>query len=166
MTGRTYYEAPEPYLFRSGDAPSVFLAGGITHCPLWQPAAAAALRDFVVFNPRRKRFSMDDPRQSDIQIAWEFRHLGAADVTLFWFPDCDPALTTQPITLYELGCAAATPGRRIAVGTDPGYPRALDVRVQLGHIRPDLTVHRTLDDTVAEARRLLARLAADRPGAT
>ncbi|MDX6356564.1 MAG: hypothetical protein QOF98_3467 [Streptomyces sp.] len=154
-TPRAYFEAPDLYRPRPGDAPSVFLAGGITHCPLWQPDAASALRDFVVFNPRRELFPIQDPRQTDIQIAWEFHHLQAADVTLFWFPLCDPALTVQPITLYELGAAAASDRRRIAVGADPGYPRAADVRTQLGHARPELTVHTTLAATVAEARHLL-----------
>ncbi|CAM5588581.1 hypothetical protein SAVIM338S_05170 [Streptomyces avidinii] len=48
-----YVEAPAEYRPAPGDAPSVFLAGGITHCPRWQPEAAAELARFVVLNPRR-----------------------------------------------------------------------------------------------------------------
>ncbi|MCP3757207.1 nucleoside 2-deoxyribosyltransferase domain-containing protein [Streptomyces sp. TBY4] len=137
---------------RPGDPPSVFLAGGITHCPPWQSAAAVALADFVVLNPRRTDFDVADPSQTDVQIAWEYRHLLLADLTLFWFPACDASLTVQPITLYELGAAAATPDRRLVVGADPGYPRRADVVTQLGLSRPDLQVHRTLPETVSAAR--------------
>lgn len=157
MTASHYVEAPDQYRPDPGDPPSVFLAGGISHCPDWQREAARALRDLTVFNPRRAGFDVDDPAASESQIAWEFHHLRAADVTLFWFPACDPALTVQPITLYELGAAAATPERLIAVGADPGYPRAADVRLQLGHVRPALTVHDTLAATVAAVRAVVRR---------
>lgn len=153
-----YVEAPARYRPAAGDPPSVFLAGGITHCPSWQPRAARELADFVVLNPRRADFDVSDPSQTDVQIAWEYAHLLCADLTLFWFPACDAALTVQPITLYELGVAAATPGRRLVVGADPGYPRAADVRVQLGLARPGLRVHRTLPETLASARDLLGAL--------
>ncbi|MBM9508847.1 nucleoside 2-deoxyribosyltransferase domain-containing protein [Actinacidiphila acididurans] len=158
MAGRRYYEAPDRYVPDPADpVRSVFLAGGITHCPPWQSEAAAGLGEFVVLNPRRADFDVADPGQTDDQIAWEFHHLWLADLTLFWFPACDPALTVQPITLYELGAAAATPTRQIVVGTDPAYPRATDVRLQLTHARPGLTVHSTLTATVTEARRHLAQ---------
>ncbi|MFE2344784.1 nucleoside 2-deoxyribosyltransferase domain-containing protein [Streptomyces sp. NPDC059431] len=142
----------------AGDPPSVFLAGGITHCPAWQPEAAAALARFVVLNPRRADFDLSDPSQTDVQIAWEYRHLLLADVTLFWFPACDAALTVQPITLYELGAAAAVPARRVVVGAAPGYPRRADVVAQLALARPDLPVHRTLPETVGSAHALLTSL--------
>lgn len=77
---------------------------------------------------------------------------------MFWFPASDPRLTTQPITMYELGAAAATPTRRIIVGADPDYPREADVRTQLHHARPGLTVHTTLHDTLHAARRALLQL--------
>ncbi|MFD5148696.1 nucleoside 2-deoxyribosyltransferase domain-containing protein [Streptomyces sp. NPDC058401] len=146
-----YVEAPAPYRPAPGDPPSVFLAGGITHCPPWQPQAARELADFVVLNPRRADFDVSDPSQTDVQIAWEYAHLLRADLTLFWFPACDASLTVQPITLYELGAAAATPGRRLVVGADPDYPRRADVVTQLSLSRPDLTVHSTLPETVTAA---------------
>ncbi|WP_405488567.1 nucleoside 2-deoxyribosyltransferase domain-containing protein [Streptomyces sp. NBC_00096] len=154
-----YIEAPAVHRPAPGDPPSVFLAGGITHCPPWQSPAARALDEFVVLNPRRTDFDVSDPTQTDVQIAWEYRHLLLADVTLFWFPECEASLTVQPITLYELGAAAAAPGRRLVVGADPGYPRAADVRTQLSLVRPGLKVHGTLAETLAEARTQLAALA-------
>lgn len=149
-----YFEAPNYYQPRPADPPRVFLAGGITNCPDWQPEAAAELLDvgFIVFNPRRRRWPIGDADQTPVQIAWEVHHLQLAAVTMFWFPPCDAAQTTQPITMYELGAAAATADRRIVVGADPGYPRVADVHVQLGHARPGLTVHSTLDATIQAAR--------------
>lgn len=150
-----YVEAPAVHRPAPGDPPSVFLAGGITHCPPWQSEAARELADFVVLNPRRADFDVSDPSQTDVQIAWEYAHLLRADLTLFWFPACDAVLTVQPITLYELGAAAATPGRRLVVGADPGYPRRADVVTQLSLSRPDLTVHPTLSETLAAAHTAL-----------
>ncbi|PBO26519.1 nucleoside 2-deoxyribosyltransferase domain-containing protein [Streptomyces albidoflavus] len=126
--------------------------------PQLAAGAAHALADFTVFNPRRRAFPIHDPAQTPVQIAWEHHYLHQADLTLFWFPASDPRLTTQPITMYELGAAAATPTRRIVVGADPDYPREADVRTQLHHARPGLTVHTTLHDTLYEARRALLQL--------
>jgi hypothetical protein len=47
-----------------------------------------------------------------------------ADLTLFWFPRCDPRVTVQPITLFELGTALAEArlqGRLVTVGSDPDF---------------------------------------------
>jgi hypothetical protein len=131
----------------------LFLAGGITGCPDWQSEAAAMLRDtpgLTVLDPRRPAFDLADPAAATEQITWEHTHLHRADVVLFWFA---PGGSVQPITLYELG-VHATRGVPLAVGADPGYPRRLDVRVQLALARPGLTVHDTLADTVAAAKLL------------
>jgi hypothetical protein len=127
---------------------SVFLAGGITGCPDWQAGAVRALAAsrFTVFNPRR-RAGLADPVE---QIAWEYEHLRRADVVLFWFA----AGQVQPIALYELG-AMAVLGKPLAVGADPGYPRRLDVTVQLGLARPEVPVHDELTATVEDAVALL-----------
>jgi Nucleoside 2-deoxyribosyltransferase like len=148
-----YVEAPAR-LVHSGR--SVFLAGGITGCPDWQADAVRALAasPYAVFNPRR-RTGFADPVE---QIAWEYEHLRVADVVLFWFA----AGQVQPIALYELGAMAAL-GKPLAVGADPGYPRRLDVTVQLGLARPDLRLHADLPATVAEALSLLAH-PSGRPG--
>jgi hypothetical protein len=144
-----YFEAPVDYRPTAGDSPSVFLAGGITNCPDWQETAARALlgRGMVVFNPRRGEYLLDDPAEAARQIAWEHRHLHLAGATLFWFP---AGSALQPIALFELG-AALGEGRRLAVGVEPGYPRALDVREQVALARPGLPVHEKLDEAVAAA---------------
>lgn len=154
-TGGTavYVEAPTVY---TGDLPAVFLAGGITGCRDWQAQAYDQLADMpvAVLNPRRAHFPIDDPAAAGGQIAWEFEHLRRADVVLFWFPASD---TVQPIALYELGAHAAS-GKLIAVGVDAGYPRRIDVMLQLGHVRPEVKVWGSLVATVAEARRLVAHV--------
>ncbi len=119
---------------------SVFLAGGITGCSDWQsrigdlPIARYPWEvDFL--NPRRPEFDLSNPALTKEQIAWEYRHLEAADAVLFWFcPD-----QVQPIALFELGCYSAT-NKPIFVGVDPEYPRKSDVIEQLRLRRPDVTV--------------------------
>lgn len=149
-TGR-YVEAPHEF---PGGRPSVFLAGGITHCPDWQAEAVRLLAPVpaVVLNPRRRDFDVADPTEAERQIRWEHTHLRRAAVVLFWFSE---GPSPQPIALYELGAMAAT-GRVIAVGTHPGYPRRADVRIQLALSRPELVVHDTLAGTVAAAAAALA----------
>jgi hypothetical protein len=150
VTAVRYVQAPQPY---DGPGPVLFLAGGITGCPDWQAEAAAMLGDtpgLTVLDPRRAVFDVTDPAVAVEQITWEHTHLWRADVLLFWFA---PGGSVQPITLYELG-VHVTRGIPLAVGADPGYPRRLDVEVQLALARPGLTVHRTLAATVAEAERL------------
>jgi hypothetical protein len=147
-----YVRPPQSY---DGPGPALFLAGGITNCPDWQSEAAAMLRDtpgLTVLDPRRAGYAADLPHAAAEQITWEHTHLWRADVVLFWFA---PGGSVQPIALYELG-VHATRGVPLAVGADPAYPRRLDVEVQLGLARPGLTVHDTLADTVAAAKRLSA----------
>ncbi|MGY1495051.1 nucleoside 2-deoxyribosyltransferase domain-containing protein [Streptomyces sp. QTS52] len=153
-----YIEAPAPY---SGDAPSVFLGGGITGCPDWQCRAVLQLDAIgspaVVINPRRAVFPVGEAEATREQTTWEYEHLRVADVILFWF--CAEAI--QPIALYELGSHAAR-GTRLAVGAHPDYPRLLDVVEQLRLARPDVTVHDSLHATVRAAAALLPATPATR----
>jgi len=150
-----YIEAPSVYQPTDDvHRPSIFLAGGITGCPDWQQTVVDILStaDAVVFNPRRADFPIGDPGAAAEQITWEYRALWDADLILFWFP---AGQALQPIALYELG--AHRDDYRIVVGTDPGYPRAIDVRMQLKLARPGLTVHDTLSATVMAALMKLDR---------
>jgi Nucleoside 2-deoxyribosyltransferase like len=143
-----YVEAPN---FYTGVGPALFLAGGITGCPDWQAQAVPLLRmagvDWTILNPRRPDHTLADPAVVADQIAWEYRHLLVAQAILFWFPRSS---LVQPIALYELG-ATAVGIKPLAVGADPGYPRRLDVILQLAHARPGLAVRDTLDGTVRDA---------------
>ncbi len=138
-----------PDVYDGTGKPAVFLAGGITGCPDWQTTAVTLLPSGVVaFNPRRPAWPIDDPAAGPGQIAWEVRHLARADVVLFWF--CQE--TVQPITLHELGVAAAG-GRPMVVGADRRYPRRVDVVEQLRHARPDVVVCDSLAEVCGKAGR-------------
>lgn len=150
MSDMFYIESPQEW---NGGHPSVFLAGGITDCPDWQKIAAKPLIDsgYIVMNPRRENFPIEDPTAAEAQIKWEFRHLHYANVVLFWFP---ASPSPQPIALYELGFHAAK-GTDIAVGCSPGYSRKADVYHQMRLARPHLTVRSSLSETIADAMRLV-----------
>lgn len=137
-----YIEAPSQAHYH-GDAPSVFLAGGIMGCPDWQSEMVNLLWDagLVLLNPRRKDFPMGDPLAAQAQIEWEHDRLRLADWILFWFP----ASTLCPIVLYELGAWSMT-DKPIAIGIEPGYQREQDVRIQTALVRPDVPIVSTLED--------------------
>jgi hypothetical protein len=146
-----YFEAPQDI---TTGLPSVFLAGGIGKCPDWQADATKGFADLevAVFNPRRPSFPTPWTReQSRVQIEWEFTALEEATTIMFWFPASE---SMQPIALFELGGHLRS-GAEIIVGRDPEYLRADDIDIQVGLIRPDLTVHDSLDAVVQETRRRL-----------
>lgn len=125
---------------------SLFLGGGISSCPLWQPQMVDLLAgtELVLINPRREHFDMNDPNATTFQIEWEFDHLSGsrkASARLFWFPSA----TLCPITLLELGkfMERSDP---LFVGVDPEYKRKVDVEVQLRLARPqDCPVYYSLE---------------------
>jgi hypothetical protein len=131
-----YVEAPNEvygveYAFRK----KLFLAGGITNCPDWQSdfvkffSKEKNADKYVVYNPRRKNFPIEDPNASDEQIAWEYDKLKNSDVILFWFSKG----SLNPIVLYELGRwgnSDILKRKQIFVGIDPGYERTQDVIIQ------------------------------------
>jgi hypothetical protein len=130
----------------------VFLAGGITgvaedwHARAIEALSAASV-PLVILNPKRAAFSVEDRSVAWEQVSWEQHHLHLADVTLFWFAASDARVTTQPIAMFELGQALGE-GRRMVVGTHPGYPRAADVRMLCRLARPDLPVFSDLDEVL------------------
>lgn len=84
---------------------SVFLAGGICNCADWQNVILVRLAhmdtdNLVVFNPRRKKFPIDDPSAAYEQIEWEFKTLEKADIFSMYFAS---GVSDQPICMYELG---------------------------------------------------------------
>lgn len=131
-----YVECPENYVAESGEV-SIFLAGGITGCGLWQEEMVDLLSntDLVLLNPRRSIFPIFDPDAAVEQITWEFHHLRKASAILFWFP----AETLCPIVLYELGAWTMT-SKSIFVGVHPEYKRLQDVKIQTGLARPGVMI--------------------------
>ncbi len=138
-------EAPEEF-----HKPSVFLGGSITGASDWQDEFILTLAeysvDLVVLNPRRSHFDVSNPNESVRQIEWEYVHLRRADAIVFWFaPE-----TLAPITLLEFGAHTHSSGKSIFVGVHPEYKRKQDVEIQLGLIRPDLSVVYYLKDLVSQ----------------
>lgn len=163
-----YIEAPRSYEYAEGDPLAVFLAGGISDCPDWQAIASNVVLDagLIVLNPRRANYQLGDTSTAAEQVGWEYRHLNELPrlLTLFWFPTTDPAVTVQPIALFELGRATASPqrpGHHLIVGADPAYPRRADLELQLRHARPALTVYDSLEATIAAAVAVPRALAAE-----
>src|SRR5262249_61438365 len=89
---------------------------------------------WLVLNPRREQFPIEDPDAAFAQIAWEHQALRAAGAIVFWFP----RETVCPIALYELGAWSMTQ-RRIFVGAHEAYPRRLDIEIQTRLARPDVS---------------------------
>lgn len=138
------FEAPNDY--PRYIAPDIFLGGGITNCPDWQADVIALLEDHdgVMLNPRRSGEFTEDI--ADEQIRWEYHALRSADTVFFWFPK----ETLCPITLFELGVFSQRPLTRLIVGTHTDYARRLDVVTQMELARPEVTVHTSIEQMVAD----------------
>lgn len=133
----------------------VFLAGGITDAPDWQPLLIDKIRtrfadpdDLVIFNPRRLAFDIRQEGIAKEQITWEREHLRKAHIIMFWFP-CE---TLCPITLFEYGYWLSTFEKtrapRLIIGCHPDYKRKLDLEVQTSLAAPHLTVCNSWDALV------------------
>jgi hypothetical protein len=135
-----YIEALEEF---DGQGNAIFCAGGISNCPDWQSKMVELLKPspWIILNPRRANFPIDNPNASKQQIAWEHKHLRLASAILFWFPQ----ETICPIALYELGAFSMT-DKPLFVGIHPNYPRRQDVEIQTGLVRPDINIVYSLDD--------------------
>lgn len=123
---------------------TLFMAGGISNCPLWQNEMLDVLSNntgLMVFNPRREFFDVNNPEIEEEQIKWEYYHLSLSDIIMFWFPK----ETVCPITLYELG-RWATSGKKICVGHHPEYSRRNDLRIQLGLIDPSIRITQSFEE--------------------
>lgn len=131
-----YVEAPNDAPV-GAKMPSIFLAGSITNCPLWQTEMVGYLKDLdlIIYNPRRKNFPMDDPNAAEGQITWEFKKLRLASMVSFWFSK----ETMGPIVLFEYG-AALERNAPIVIGMDPKYPRRQDVEIQTKLKQPGIKI--------------------------
>ncbi len=126
----------------------LFLAGGISNCPLWQDNMISLLSKVpgTALNPRRSiAFKEEDAVE---QIEWEFEAFKRVKNVLFWFPE----ETLCPITLLELGKLSVQPEYRLFVGTHPNYGRKLDVLTQLRLERPGFKVVHSLTDLANQVK--------------
>lgn len=135
-----YIEAIEEF---DGRGNAIFLAGEISNCPDWQSQIVELLKasPWIILNPRRANFPINNPDASRQQIAWEYRHLRLASSILFWFPQ----ETICPIALYELGAWSMT-DKPLFVGVHPDYPRRQDVEIQTSLVRPEIEIVYSLEE--------------------
>ena len=137
--------APEHYepFTKLTSCTTVFLAGGITNCPLWQDKVIERIRDegglqtghLVLFNPRRKDFPIYDKSAAYQQIQWEYEMLDNCDIFSMYFPASE---SDQPICMYELGrnilrMQMRFPSDwqdRIVISVEDGYKRKQDALIQ------------------------------------
>ena len=106
---------------------SIFLAGGISHCPDWQSTISGMFdKKYSLFNPRRPNMTVFKKEDSDYQIEWECKYLNFCDHIIFWFPK----ESVCPITLFELGKYTAT-DKNIVIGIEKGYTRSFDIMKQM-----------------------------------
>lgn len=124
----------------------VFLAGGISNCPLWQDEVLEKLSntDYKIYNPRRE--GNLNPAQAVEQIEWEYKALHNVKNIIFWFPK----ETLCPITLYELGVFSHNKNVNLFVGVHPGYQRKVDVFTQLRLAGRSLILHDNINSLLRD----------------
>lgn len=130
----------------------LFLAGGITNCPLWQNDLIKELIDIegiTIYNPRRENFPKDDPDAPEEQITWEYDKLRKADIIVFWFSRG----SNNPIVLYELGKWGNSSNKPIVIGMDDQYERKFDVRMQTELARPNLNIVHSIDELAVNIKK-------------
>lgn len=136
--------------------PMLFVAGGITGAPNWQPEYLEMLKDVdgLAFNPRRPEFDVRDPNNAIVQIEWEAKYLAVANAISFWFPK----ETLCPITLYELGRWTAevlcrgSATKKLFIGVHPEYARRDDVEIQTKLALPHFDVVHSLEELAIQVR--------------
>ncbi len=147
----TVYYPPNPPL--DMDGPSVFLAGTIDmgNSFDWQSEIGDILGEKLdrvcILNPRRKAW--DSSWKQDIsepnfrgQVEWELDWQDEADLIVMYF-----APTSQsPITLLELGLAAAAYPEKVLVCCPEGYWRRGNVQIVCE--RFDIPLLETIDELV------------------
>ena len=135
MNEYLYVEAPndlkhlDNVAWRETYENSIFLAGSITGSHDWQALVINRLLPvFNVFNPRRKSFNVNDPKDSEMQIDWEFLQLRYVKNIIFYFS----FETLAPITLLEFGSALERGKLKhnLYVACHPDYKRKFDVEYQ------------------------------------
>jgi hypothetical protein len=146
-----YIECPKEYEGTSKRC--IFVAGSITGVPDWQNEYIGLLKeeDVILFNPRRKAFSIDRPESAEEQISWEHKYLRRANAISFWF--CKE--TIGPIVLYELGAWSMT-AKPIFVGMNPEYSRRRDVEIQTRLARGEVKLCYDLNSLAEKVKEWLA----------
>lgn len=164
------FEAIESYDPRPGEI-SLFLAGGISQCEDWQSevikvlkdiesTSMPALKNLVIFNPRRSTFDINNKNETVKQIHWEFERLEHVDLFTIFFANSP---SPQPICFYELGRNIVRMQQRfpedfdtrVLIGVQNGFSRANDVFIQ-SDLASDKALFRVGVDTLEKYAESLA----------
>ena len=136
--------APEKYILNELEI-SCFLAGGISNCQNWQQDVINILKEnikkysndrFIIFNPRRENFPINNSNAAFEQIKWEYEWLEKCQIFSMFF--VSQTQSDQPICFYELGrnierMKQKFPNdweKRIIISIDLNFKRANDVIIQ------------------------------------
>lgn len=143
-------QSPEN-LDAAGGLPVLYLGGTSASDTNWQAEAIKHLsaEQVIIVNPRRERAPTDKPSVLT-QIAWQRRHLWAADFGLFWFEGPHP----DPLGLMELGEVLLS-SLHIALGMPEDYPLRDEICANVADVVPDLVIHHDLRETVSAAVQLV-----------
>lgn len=127
-------EIQPPELIDLRNEVSIFLAGSIEmgKAKDWQQTMIDSLNtwDVTIFNPRREDWDSSweqkiTDQQFYEQVNWELDHIERSNVVVFYF---DPD-TKSPITLMELGAAAALKPEQCIVCCPEGFWRKGNVDI-------------------------------------
>jgi hypothetical protein len=150
-------EIKSPADISFGGLKSIFLGGSIEMGTAedWQTRLVAELADYngVILNPRRDNWdatwvqSIHNPKFKE-QVNWELDAINCASIVVFYF---DPN-TNSPITLMELGLAAAS-GHDVIVCCPDGFWRKGNVDIMCD--RFNLALCNTYDELVIKLKDLL-----------
>lgn len=164
-----------PKTYTKVETPIIFLAGPIRGAPNWQDQAIQIILeqqpDLTIATPRRgirdeisQHILQGNENYFPRQRAWERHYLDLASRTgaiLFWLPgetehNCQKSYGAM--TRIELGQWMANYRHdktiKICFGTDGQFSEIDTIEYDLQLDAPDKKVHRTLEETCAEAIRL------------
>jgi hypothetical protein len=151
---------------QDGDDPLVFLAGPILGADDWQSQAIQLIHDknpnIIIANPRRDKWDAD-PREFEVQIAWETNHLRLASAygaIMFWLAKetshiCDRAFAqtsrfelAEWLTHYKYR-KQINPDKpiKLVLGIDNDFPGRKYILSRLFDDCPEFVVATTLEDT-------------------
>jgi hypothetical protein len=140
--------------------PSIFLAGPTSRddTPSWRPDAVAVFEQMkfegTLILPERKEAGVQI--EYDDQVEWEWTHLHAATVIMFWVPrklDVWPAFTTN----VEFGRYVSVRPERCVYGRPEGSAknRYLDWLFQKAAGRvPKCTLEETINEAISRTHQL------------
>lgn len=148
-------QAPDHFMYDILENFSIFLAGSIEMGKAidWQKYVTEKLSDqnILILNPRRRDWdsSWEQKKENEKffeQVTWELKAQEKCDVIVINF--CEN--TMSPITLLELGLAAASRASKLIVHCPDGFWRKGNVDIVCA--RYDVKMVNSLDELISEVK--------------